>query len=428
MAIREYKGARYVMRVAKAGLVHNPANTYEALELVQNSAGETYLSVQPVPAGIPLTNTAYWILTAMTNAQLQQVITDLNSLDTRVTNLETVTKSDLSKVVFIGDSFGHGRTSVGTHTPWPVLTAQLLNIPTNNYYSLCVDGAGFVAGSGANKSFIDLLNTASSDSGFNSSDITAVIIGGGQNDLAYHSVLMNNQTYNIPATITKAKDLFPNAKIFVGMLAHDFLPATANINNSYSNQIDTLKKYQNSALYGAIYISGTENALHRRDMLAPDGIHPIADGQFELALSISMFMQNSNYVPCDVIRTMTIQNPPTGITFQTSEIREVLTPNGVLVGLGDCIINLTSNNYESFQIGTINPNYFSTDTLNLGNRAVIHVQTIENGVTKPRMVKLGLATTNNEMGVYIDFHETISGLTKINIKSQNLFMLPLMKS
>lgn len=427
MAIREYIGARYVPRVSKNGLLHNPIFSYEALDLVQNAEGTTYLSIRPVPTGIELSNTDYWILTAMTNAQLAQLLTEVNSLNTRMDAVEEVTIKP-ETIVFIGDSFGHGRTSVGEYTPWPEITANLLNVPSARYYSLCVDGAGFVAGSGANKSFIHLINQALTEITFTANDVTKVIIGGGQNDFAYHNILMTNPTYNIPATIALAKSSFPKAKIYVGMLAHDFLPATANANNSFSNQIDTLKKYRNSAAHGAIYLTGVENALHRKDMLAPDGIHPIGEGQYELAQAISMSINCSTYEPADVVHTVEITSPPTGISFDKSEVREVLTPNGVLVGMGDTIVKTTGSAYDSFLIGYIEPNYFSVDQLNLGFRQTVQVQIVKDNVNSATECKIGLALTDNKIGVYIDFNSNVGAITQINIKSQNLFLLPLMNS
>lgn len=66
-----FKGARYIVKF------HDPiewsANeSYEAIEAVQYQA-YTYISKQPVPANVPITNTDFWLLWADPNAQMEQL-------------------------------------------------------------------------------------------------------------------------------------------------------------------------------------------------------------------------------------------------------------------------------------------------------------------------------------------------------------------
>lgn len=67
MAIREYIGARYIPKYM--GLWDN-TQEYEALSVVDNGLGTSYISKIPTPAGTPLTNTTYWVISGSTNGAI----------------------------------------------------------------------------------------------------------------------------------------------------------------------------------------------------------------------------------------------------------------------------------------------------------------------------------------------------------------------
>lgn len=84
-----FKGARYLVKF------HNPiewadTESYEAIEAVQHNA-YTYISKQPVPAGVQIDNTDFWLLWADPNAQMEELrqlvasyVEDVQALDTLV--------------------------------------------------------------------------------------------------------------------------------------------------------------------------------------------------------------------------------------------------------------------------------------------------------------------------------------------------------
>lgn len=81
MSVREYVGARYVP-VFATPIDWNSANTYEPLTIVLHE-GNSYTSRQAVPAGIQITNTAYWAQTGNYNAQIEQYRQDVAALANR---------------------------------------------------------------------------------------------------------------------------------------------------------------------------------------------------------------------------------------------------------------------------------------------------------------------------------------------------------
>ena len=66
-----FKGARYVPKFADP-IEWSAENSYEAIESVQHN-GFTYLSKQPVPAGVQIDNTEFWLEWADPNAQMEQL-------------------------------------------------------------------------------------------------------------------------------------------------------------------------------------------------------------------------------------------------------------------------------------------------------------------------------------------------------------------
>lgn len=71
MTTTTFKGARYIVKFADP-IEWNATRTYEAIESVQYN-GFTYISKQPVPVGVQLDNTDFWLLWADPNAQMEQL-------------------------------------------------------------------------------------------------------------------------------------------------------------------------------------------------------------------------------------------------------------------------------------------------------------------------------------------------------------------
>lgn len=59
MAVKQYIGARYVPKFLGN---YDPTQEYEALDVVDNGAGTSYIATKIVPPGTPLTNSDYWFL------------------------------------------------------------------------------------------------------------------------------------------------------------------------------------------------------------------------------------------------------------------------------------------------------------------------------------------------------------------------------
>lgn len=77
--MRLYIGARYTPKFEGE---YDATQSYEALSVVDNGSGTSYISKKPTPAGTPLTNTTYWTLYGSTTGaiiNLQQQIDEMKN-------------------------------------------------------------------------------------------------------------------------------------------------------------------------------------------------------------------------------------------------------------------------------------------------------------------------------------------------------------
>lgn len=87
MATTQYIGARYVPLFAEP-IEWDKTRQYEPLTIVTNN-GNSYTSRQFVPAGIEITNDAFWALTGNYNAQIEQYRKEVIAYDGRITAAQT---------------------------------------------------------------------------------------------------------------------------------------------------------------------------------------------------------------------------------------------------------------------------------------------------------------------------------------------------
>lgn len=91
MATSQYIGARYVPLFAEPAQ-WDKTKQYEPLTIVMN-AGNSYTSRQFVPAGIDISNDAYWALTGNYNAQVEQYRQEVVAYDQRITTAQSTADS-----------------------------------------------------------------------------------------------------------------------------------------------------------------------------------------------------------------------------------------------------------------------------------------------------------------------------------------------
>lgn len=275
MSVRQYIGARYVIKVYENTLDPSSAEwqasvNYEPLTLVTYNYG-SYLSKKTVPASVgnPSDNPTYWAQTGFYNGQisnLQNQIDDINAALSIINN---------KNAVFIGDSYS--TISTGYTKAIPETLKDIMHF--DNIYNYAVGGAGYKNGDGTNQHFLGQINAASAAmTSDEKNSITHVFIIGGQNDYSY-SVSDLVPLYN--STMSAAKATFPNADVYVYPVFYNKgLPTSAY------NSIFTI-------IYHVAKINGCRTDLNSWSWLIDpnvtmmDSVHPNQNGITMLSTCIA---------------------------------------------------------------------------------------------------------------------------------------------
>lgn len=309
--VRQYVGARYVPLFADP-LEWSSAQGYGPLTIVIYQ-GNSYTSMQSVPAGIDIANTEYWAQTGNYNAQIEAYRQEVLAYDERITDnanaISAETKARESEVaeaisdiaaeteariagdrelaqrmdtferqtpvqaengrnaVFIGDSFMAPTTSYPQKLAY--FTAQLMGWTMYNY---AYGGSGWFDEAGASMNFYHQIQKAAQQIDIPVDTVDYVIIGGGFNDWNDPTPLTYNQLYSAAVqTIKEARAQFPNAQIIaIPMMFRNY-------------GVDTHMHDLYSAIIAGISASGVAVKLIRDAYMWQlgfknvDGVHPTVD-------------------------------------------------------------------------------------------------------------------------------------------------------
>lgn len=192
MAIRQYIGARYVPRFRGE---YNNTTQYDALDVVDNGGGTSYIARKTVPAGTPLTDTEHWFIYGASSGAILDLQNRMTNAENDIDDLYSQVDVANKRFWYIGDSF-----LANTSFNWGEKLDTLLG--KNNSYvtaegaiGICNPGLGGVA---LPAKISGLTNVPD--------DITDVIIICGHNDCksAYFSTLRSDFISLINAIKTKA--------------------------------------------------------------------------------------------------------------------------------------------------------------------------------------------------------------------------------
>ena len=124
MAIRQYVGARYVPRFMGN---YDATQIYDALDVVDNGIGTSYIARKTVPAGTALTNTEYWFVYGAASGailDLEDRMTaaegDIDTLETDVAHLASsrMIRPENRNFLFFADSYDVQTDYIDTVADW----------------------------------------------------------------------------------------------------------------------------------------------------------------------------------------------------------------------------------------------------------------------------------------------------------------------
>lgn len=294
----QYIGARYVPRFMGT---YDPTQIYEALDVVDNGLGTSYISRIPTPANTPLTNTTYWKVYgassgAIINLQnqiddmkdgtvpgsLQAQIDDNTSDITALSNKVAVfddnalnTNFSNRKIVFLGDSYNY------TDGGWISKLIARLSLNSANVYDYTVTGHGFNNGQWLN----DLTNFVTDHNNI-VNDITDIIIIGGVNDSTVSALSALRSQIN--AFVAYAAVNLPNAFISVAFVGSATQQSTVMADRTYSRRMQALSLYKECLnKKNCRLLAGTFNALCQYTLFDADGLHPNQYGNDKIVESVA---------------------------------------------------------------------------------------------------------------------------------------------
>lgn len=293
MSVHTYVGARYIPRFMGS---YDVTQQYEALDVVDNGSGTSYIARKIVPPGTPLTDTEYWFLYGASTGAIIQLQNDMIQAQYDIGNLQTdlgaLEKKTERNLLVIGNSYvDRGCTAD-------------LEALFDHAYEYTEDGYGFVDYTGHSDNFSDVLTTAAADPSLDNNSITDILFVSAMGDtrayveLGRASYITALQTSLTAIKATIASD-FPNAK-FVSISYAEARDVATFSNNSYAALYrvhHVFNKYVGE--YGFRYIgwSGFNN-LFKSDRLASDHFHPSTLGAaFISAWILSSYFGHAEYEP-----------------------------------------------------------------------------------------------------------------------------------
>lgn len=222
---------------------------------------------------------------------IQGDISDINQAIDNITNdigaINERLNADIT--IFIGDSYG----SSDMPNNWvnEYCSQNGLTLDTNAF-NYCTGSAGFYDINGGDNTYLHQIQNI--DETIDKTLVTKIIVAGGWNDRVKNAaeLKINVQTF---ANYVKAN--FPNAKLYVGMIANyggldPTMGGSINYRDWLNNQI--LAGYKSVIEFGGYYLNGTEEVMHIYSNFSSDMVHPNQNGCKQLAKAIKM-AQHSYY-------------------------------------------------------------------------------------------------------------------------------------
>ncbi len=245
-----------------------------------------------------------------TDGTLERIINKniFNDINKQVAEINE--KLENQTTVFVGDSYALGVINTDTKTEfvksWTEYLKDLLKLSDNEYYRFAESGAGFSKAGISGNNFLQILQQ-NINSITDKNKVVRVVCCGGYNDY--------NQTGiygNIRQFLTYCKSVFPNAKIYIGMIGNCSRENSDGRSRRISLNFTVLNYYSRCFIDGGIYIKGCENILHKYSYMCTDGSHPTQEGYSYIAGYIYNFLQGGGIDVCEEV--------PVNATINSSDI------------------------------------------------------------------------------------------------------------
>lgn len=281
MSMHTYIGARYVPNFTGT---YDPTQSYEAMDVVDNGSGTSYIAKVPTPAGTPLTDTDHWFLYGSTSGAIVQLQNDMIQAQNDIGALQgDMTQAQNDITALHNEIVNPARTFAVVTDSYGVLPAASNGFldyfesrcTANGYgfYGIGGGNAGFYH-QGADGNFLDLFQTL--EASFADPDaITDIIFAGGVND---HGDAITDVRIAYQALYTYIRTNYPNAKVQCAFVSYAVILNNNDTDlNDYLTCIATMEQmcgyFKNWRK-----INGMEYIMHAYNLMSSDLVHPNAGG------------------------------------------------------------------------------------------------------------------------------------------------------
>ena len=312
---------------------------YQAWTIVSDPiTHDGYLSLQPVPNNVLLTNTDYWLKIADYTTGLANVNTRVDNVEDYITNtidpaitalqgdvtnidtveipglqnsIDTINNTDLPainndigdlqndvaalqseiaqqprKIIIFGDSYFRD-PSVSGGTPVGDQLAVLL-ADTHVDFEINAQGGEAFGDTGSYAYAYDVQNYASA---FDPDEVTDIFFCGGYNDRSYTIAQIET---GIDAAVAAVRAKYPNAKVSIGHFGWSSFAGGSTRANMVNYSISG---YQKAPLHGAAYMTNSEFTMHDYALFWTDNVHPTTEGMKQIARQLVQYIFTGS---CDV--------------------------------------------------------------------------------------------------------------------------------
>lgn len=363
MATRQYVGARYVPKFSNQnGGVWNNTYSYEALEIVKHG-NDFYTAKIPVPTGIDILNTTYWIKTGDYNGAI-------NTLDAKIDQVkdESIPNIEDRYFLFMGDSYDRV-----TENGWSVLTASYMGV--TNYERRSAGGRGFAPSSPSNSWKQYLIDNPVD----NPNSVTDIVICGGTNDYVSSDSAITTGMQEFKSYV---ESIYPNLKrVYCGWIgwSHNLTHRPIFIEKALVYKRIAIKQ-------GWHFLNGCDNILKNVALIDDNGTdyaHPTSTGCEALAVGIADAVKTGCYNTRST-RTTTFVPSSDYIFSNNFTMRETLVDGNITMSWADFRLNfIQAASVSEFEIA-----HLSTPLNTSMGGALIpcNVVNINTGVIQPCII------------------------------------------
>lgn len=332
MAIREYVGARYVPRFT--GL-YDATQIYDALDVVDNGIGTSYIAKKTVPAGTPLTDTDYWFVYGASSGAILDLQTRMSAAEGNINDLDIITENNDEKIasikhkkyIIIGDSyervtsFGSAVSGYLEHGATSFISTNVQKSSDGYIYVASRGGSGFTNDGGGKSSgngFLNMLTEARGQmTADEAADIDCILIAGGVNDSFYNigdpDIALLSDRMNAFNTYARAN--FPKAEINLFFLGRVRQLDTHVGLNPVDVRYNVYRYIDLAGRKGWGYITNSEYVSYYREaFIDSDNLHPTTSETNVIAKYIVEGLINGSVDVQWVSNDIYLLTPISGIT------------------------------------------------------------------------------------------------------------------